>query len=238
MRALDRLIGVLEAVAAGRGPVTASSVATTVDLSLSTASRLLRLLADEGLLSRAGQNGTYVLGSRLLLIVGSAMDQTQLLEAALPAMETLRDKTGETVSLHIRSGDQRVCIAEVQSRHAVRRVVPPGFTVSLHRGATGEVLLAATPVDARERYLSQLEMADADLKALRSRLNNITRAGWAIAIDALEVGLSGMAAPVRRDGRAVASLSISGPSNRWTRTAMRAHVGDVVSVARQISMSR
>ena len=60
-------------------------------------------------------------------------------------MEELRDLTQETVSLHIRQRDLRVCIAQVESRRQVRRVVPVGYEVGINVGATGEVLLAGFP---------------------------------------------------------------------------------------------
>src|SRR5215470_8104426 len=148
MRALERLVAVLETVAAGRGPVSPSAVAGKIGLSLSTTSRLMGELAQEGMLELADGRGRYVLGPRLISLAHAALDGRDLAEVATPLLRDLRELTGETVALHVRRNGDRVCIANAESRHQVRRVVPVGATVPLHTGATGEVLLAfASPAD-------------------------------------------------------------------------------------------
>ena len=145
MRALERLIAILEAVADDSVAATTTAISTRVGLSLSTTSRLVKELEQEGLIERSYENGPFTLGGRFLALARSAIQPASLLNAALPVMEELRDLTQETVSLHIRQRDVRVCIAQVESRRQVRRVVPVGYEVGINVGATGEVLLAGFP---------------------------------------------------------------------------------------------
>lgn len=236
MRALDRVIAILEAVAAGGGPVSTAAVASQVGVSLSTVSRLMRELAEQGLLDREGPSGTYMLGDRLMALVRTATEPSDLLRIALPVMASLRDKTQETISLHVRSGDSRVCIAEVQSLKPVRRVVPLGLVLPLHFGATGEVLLAGLPPAVIRDYLTRVKLPAHESKALRSRLDECRKNGWSMAIDSWAEGLAGIAAQVRSGDTAFASLAVSGPSFRWTASAMNQHREAVVAAARSISV--
>lgn len=234
MRALDRVIAILEAVAAGGGSTKPAQAATRAGLSLSTVARVMREMSDTGLLERT-EHGAYVLGRRLIAIARVAADQNPLIAVALPEMESLRDTTGETVSLHIQAGDHRVCIAEVQSQAPVRRVVPVGMTLPLHLGATGNVILAHTSPAFQDAYVRSAGLGQTDARALRARLESIKAIGWASAVDAWADGVSGIAAPIFDHGVLVAALSASGPSSRWTEAAMQSHVGDTVEATRRIS---
>ena len=46
-------------------------------------------------------------------------------------MRALVEETSETVTLHTRSGGDRVCVAVVEGTHDVRRVIPEGQLLPL-----------------------------------------------------------------------------------------------------------
>ena len=49
-----------------------------------------------------------------------------LAEAARPVLVELRDETGESVQLYVRSGDERLCVVSLESPHSLRWIVPVG----------------------------------------------------------------------------------------------------------------
>ena len=236
MRALERLIAILEAVADQPSDATTTSIASRVGLSLSTTSRLVRELEQQSLIERTYEGGPYTLGRRFLALARSAIQPASLINAALPVMEDLRDSTEETVSLHVRQRDLRVCIAQAESRRQVRRVVPVGFEVGINVGATGEVLLAGFPAPDLAAYVESLGLSQTDRAGLDVRLEQIRRDGWALTVDQVEQGLSGLAVAVNAGDDTIAALSISGPSARWTVSVMRATVPEVLEGARRISL--
>jgi DNA-binding IclR family transcriptional regulator len=235
MRALDRVVSILEAVADGGAPVTPTIVASRVGLSLSTVSRLMRQMADQGLLDREVDGSAYRVGVRLLRIAESSLQPDDLVEAALPEMRHLRDLMGETVTLFVARGNMRICLAQIQSHQPIRRVVPVGFTAPLHAGATGEVLLACLPRTERDRYLADLQMSSAELNALRARLATIAETGYAVTAKGWIEDVTALAAPIRGDRGTLASLSVAGPSYRFTQETIEAHRGEVVAAAERIS---
>ncbi|MGA2513582.1 MAG: IclR family transcriptional regulator [Candidatus Limnocylindrales bacterium] len=221
MRSLERMVAILEAVAASREPLSVKRLAALVGLSTSTTWRIANELAAQGLLEQPSDRGGYRLGGRLLSIASTSSAQYEVLGVALSEMEALRDETGETVALHVRSVDRRICIAEVQSRQAVRRVVPIGLSLPLHVGATGLALVSALPEAERESYLSGLTLSASEDRALRANLKEVVARGWAYESNTWAKEVAGWAVPIQSAGELRAALSVSGPYLRWTQSAMR-----------------
>jgi DNA-binding IclR family transcriptional regulator len=58
----------------------------------------------------------------------------------MPHLETLRDATGESVQLFVREGNQRRCIAGLESLYGLRTIVRVGSVLALDAGSAGAVL--------------------------------------------------------------------------------------------------
>lgn len=238
MQALDRVTAILEAVAASRPPPTARQVADRTGLSLSTASRLLLQMADRGLVHRAARDRSYTLGPRLLAIVRAGAGAYDFTASARDVMEQVRDATGETVSLHIRRGGERVCLQVVESQEAVRRVVPVGMALPLLHTATGEVLLAGAPPAERKLYVAALGLRSQEEQALLDRLDRIRMQGWTLVVNGAIHGVVGLSAAVRHAQETVAALSVSGPADRFTRDRALHHVDTLLAAADGLAQQR
>jgi len=126
---LDKAITVLDAVE--QGPLTLAGLVDATGLSRATAHRLAVALEVHRLLGRDGA-GRFTLGARL-----TSVDLPAL---ARPALEALRDTTGESAQLYVRRGDRRLCVASLESPHGLRTIVPIGMALPLHVGSAGKVL--------------------------------------------------------------------------------------------------
>ena len=80
--------------------------------------------------------GTARAGSAL----GPRLTGRELPVLARPALERLRDATGESVQLYVRRGDRRLCVASLESPHGLRTIVPVGASLPLDVGSAGKVL--------------------------------------------------------------------------------------------------
>lgn len=120
-------------------------------LSRATAHRLAVALEAHGLVARDG-DGHFALGPRLT--------GRSLAVAALPALEALRDRTGESVQLYVRRGDQRVCLVSLESPHSLRTIVPVGAALPMAKGSAGRALAGgvewAESVEERERGVASV----------------------------------------------------------------------------------
>ena len=186
--------------AVGSGPLTLAGLVEATGLSRATAHRLAVALEVHGLLGRDGA-GRFTPGPRL-----TSMDLAAL---ARPALETLRDTTGESVQLYVRRGEHRLCVASLESAQGLRTIVPIGMALPLNVGSAGKVL--------RDRP-------------------DIGEGGWAASVEERERGVASVSAPVRDgEGGIVAAVSVSGPIERTTRAPGRRYAGAVLEAAAAIA---
>lgn len=238
MRSLERLLSILEAVQEAEYSATPTVVAAETGLSVSTASRLMRQLLEEGLLERARGDNSYVLGSRLLNLARGSSSPGGLAESATPYLYKLRDLTEETVSLHVRRGDSRVCIAGAESTQMIRRVVAIGVPVPLHRGAPGAVLAVDIEPEESEQYAERANLSRADARLFKAFLRQARESQYVIDEELVIPGISGVAVPVLdRDGQVQAALAVSGPSSRWGKAQMERRLADIRATATAIGQS-
>lgn len=237
LRSLQRLSDILDCVAGSRLGVAPSTVADVCDLPLSTAARIMQSMTEYALLVRDAQTGIYRLGPKIASMARASLLQTAPSEAAYSYMVKLRDMTNETVSLHLRTGSSRTCISEVQSNLPVRRVVPVGFSVPLHLGATGISLLSAMGPREQMEYLDSVRGVE-DVASIRKRISIAEADGFAMAVDSWQIGLAGISFPIRTPNRQGASmaLTVSGPSNRLTEVVMTAFADSVGKVAEEVAL--
>jgi len=209
----------------------------------STVSRLLATLERHGLVARNPQSDKFGLGLALISLAGAALQRIDLRTVARGPLERLAEQTRETVNLAILDGDQVVNIDKIASPHYIRDIGWIGRRSPLHCTATGKALVAHLPPAARrtllgarlKRYTAQTVC---DWNALEAELAEVRRLGYAVGREELEPGLVAVAAPIQDlGGRVTATVSVSGPSFRMTRTALAAHARQVMAAAAAISQA-
>ena len=191
---LDKAFAVVDALE--REPLSLAGLVAATGLSRPTAYRLAVALEAHGMVRR-DEEGRFSLGPRLR--------GPSLAALARPAMERLRDETGESVQLYVRRGDRRHCVASLESPHGLRTIVAVGASLPLDVGSAGKVLRG-------------------DVEVLRR--------GWAQSVEEREPGVASVSAPVHdARGEVVAAVSVSGPIGRTTRSPGRRYAMAVVAAA-------
>src|SRR5919106_5000885 len=125
MRANDRLLRILGALAERPRPLTLTELARRVELPKPTALRFLRWLEPEGWVVR-GTDDRYTLGPAILALAGRYVSSDPVLLTAAPLMEELRDELGETISLSRIMGTARTCVQEFPSLESLRLEIGGG----------------------------------------------------------------------------------------------------------------
>jgi DNA-binding IclR family transcriptional regulator len=180
-------------------------------------------MVDHRLVDRI-EPGTYRLGIRLLELGSLVRSRISVRQEALPYMQALHEVLGETVNLSVRHDDEVVYIERTSDSNAMMRVVQIiGARAPLHITAVGKLFLAAESTDRSAEYVrrtglprfTENTLTDAD--NLGKELEKIRRQGYAFDNEEAEKGVSCIGAGIYNDeGRIVAGLSVSAPSDRVT----------------------
>jgi IclR family transcriptional regulator, acetate operon repressor len=194
---VNRAAQLLTLVLESETPRALTDLADDAALPKSTASRLLGALEREGLIQQRGLRGSFEPGP----VLRRYAHRGQLVELAQPHLELLSEASGETINLAVPGPLGVEHLSQVESRHFLGTGQWVGRRVPYHNTAVGKVFLA----------FGTATIADAD--RLAEEVAAVRRDGYAVAVDELEVGLTGLAAPVL-DG--IAALAISGPTLRLT----------------------
>jgi DNA-binding IclR family transcriptional regulator len=218
-QAVDRAAALLALVVESGEPRTFTSLVDELGLAKSTTSRLLHAL-ERNRLVRRDRAGLFRAGP-LFAVYAAQHDTSQdVLDVAQPTLDEIGERTGETVNLAVPRGDEVVQVAQVDSSYLLGLTNWLDVTVPAHCSALGKIFYAYQAMTLPESELAlpprgrPLSRADLD-----TDLAETARRGWAMTWEELEEGLVAVAAPVHaRDGAVVAAVSVSGPTNRITKS--------------------
>ena len=198
-------------------PATAPQVAAALHVHPGTARRLLNQLVTDGWLSRFGEHRRrYAPTMRIVAMAAQLADRDPLTRAARPVVTQLHAETGVAAHLCIPSYRSVLCLVhragDVDARPQLRELVPA------HAAAAGKAMLAyrdawrgSLGAQALPALTGNTLIRAADLE--RDAADTRAR-GYAVDDEELELGMRGIAAPVRgRDGTIVAGLALSGPND-------------------------
>lgn len=224
IQVIERMMSLLDALAQHSAPVNLKQLAIQTRLHPSTAHRILGVMVDNRLVDRI-EPGTYRLGIRLLELGSLVKSRISVRQEALPHMQTLQQQLGETVNLSVRHDDEVVYVERTAARSSMMRVVQIiGARAPLHITAVGKVFLAADEAENVADYVKRTGLrrfTDNTLtnpQSLSRELDTIRHQGYAYDNEEAEKGVSCIGAGIYNDeGRLVAGLSVSAPSDRLNR---------------------
>ncbi len=213
---IDRGAQLLALVLASEAPRALGDLAADAGLPKSTASRLLGALERNGLVEQEGMRGAFRAGPVLARFAGGGLSAHRLIEVSERPMTALAEATGETINVAVAAPGGVEHLAQVDSSHFLGTSHWVGRRVPYHCSANGKVLLAFSAAGADAGDLEpRTSRTITEPALLAAELESVRREGYATAVDELELGLSAVAAPVLDEsGRAIAALSVSGPTLR------------------------
>ena len=234
VRSVRRALDILGLLNEDRPVITLREITDATGLAKTTALRLVQTLEESGLLwsDPAG----YTAGPGLWRWAYLARSQWEVPRETRKVMRDLADRLGETVNLFVARDVSRVCVAHEESPHPLRHVVDVGDEQPLWAGASSKVLLR----DASEARLGRVAAAsphgEAYADRLRAKARDAAQRGYAVSSSEWDEGLTAVAVPVTsRSGAVVASLSLSGPSQRFPYEAVERFAADLSDAAALIS---
>ena len=221
--------------------LTLNEAARRTGIPKSTAFRILATLLHLGVAVRDAEQKTYRLGRMLGELTRESATTETLRRIALPHMLKLRNAFGETVNLGELHHDTIVYVEVVPSEYALRLSERPGATVGALSTALGRCILAfSTPALYKSLIHSQklpalTPFTITEPAKLIRELEKVKKQGFAIEHEESALQATCVGVPILNgEGRAIAAISISGPTHRFRPAQDETIPASLVATAQKI----
>lgn len=214
-RSVSRVLAILMSYIPDNGQKSINEISRELDLPLSTASRLVRLLEGQSFLEKDPWSNRYSLG-RSVFDLGQAITaslKTRLVAIAKPYINELKDSLGLNVSLEILLGDSTVLAYTAFGSHQHSYGPTVGQRMPVHIAAGAKAILAFSSPEFIDNALSG-ELVKltpntiTDAEILKKKLVQFKRNGVAFDFGEGTLDLHSLAAPVfNYEKRPVAAIA-------------------------------
>lgn len=222
---LERGLSVLRAFDEQHPEMRLSEVAVKTGLSPAVARRCLNTLVALGYIGQHGRN--FLLRPEVLSFGSAFLASMNIEQACTPALQVLRDDTGDSASMSVLSGREILYIAHVSTNRHIRLGANVGTRFPVHATSMGAAIMAFRPEVEREAFLSNApferytEKTLTDASTLRARLSQVRTQGVASALDELDYGIVSVAVPLFDAHRqVVAAINCSTTTSRISQEEM------------------
>ena len=243
VQAVRRALDLLIALARTGGEASLTELRQRTGLNKSTAYQLLAALRARGFVDQNSETRHYRLGPTVLEVAASFLDESDLITKAQPVLKQIRDRTGETATLHLLVGDQRVTVAKAESPNTLRRAAALGEVAPLLRGSAGKSILAFMGPRRIQSIISRAQrsgsLKKSETQFFLKKLESIQAKGFWINRGEHAPEGFGVGVPLfGSGGEVIGSLALSGPLQRLTAPLRDLAVELLTDAARRIGAPR
>ncbi|WP_226579163.1 IclR family transcriptional regulator [Acuticoccus sediminis] len=219
---LLRGLRVLEILAENGAPMTLSEIARELEVSRSSAFRLVYTLRQMNCLKDGEQKNTFTLGARVLNLGFAYLNQQSITTIARPYLSALRDEVGISTHLSVLEGHDVLYLSSHQARTGYVSNLTTGTRRRAHASTIGWVLLGDLSAEEMEAFCKgvdwtpETEHTPRNCAELAARVGQARADGYVFSHGLGRTGGSSLAVPVRNNlGRIVACVNISGPDGAF-----------------------
>jgi IclR family transcriptional regulator, pca regulon regulatory protein len=205
--------------------LTVSEVAEKTGLARAVVRRFLYTLVELGYVITDGKY--FRLTARILDLGYAYLSSFPLPKIAERFLEQVTQETKESSSASVLEGFDIVYVARVQTRRIMSISLSVGSRLPAFCTSMGRVLLAQLSEQMLERYLQSAtfskftERTVCNPDELRKEIRSVSKQGYALVDQELELGLRSLAVPVFAGrSRTVAAVNVSTQAARTSKAAM------------------
>jgi DNA-binding IclR family transcriptional regulator len=238
-RAILRVVQVLAALAAHPRGRTLAQLCEALQVPKTTLFNMLRVLQGARYVENDG--GAWRLGPQAVSLAGMITDSSRRAfpDCALPLLQALSRRTGETVFLAELSADKRdsVYIAAVETDNWLRFSVKVGTQRPAYATGSGHAMLAFLPRHELDAALAGVRFDPVtsrtvtSKRALATALAQVRRTSVSVVDSGTVAGVTSVAAPIfGAQGAVLAAVIAGGPSDRMAR-----RLGDIQQAVKAVA---
>jgi DNA-binding IclR family transcriptional regulator len=200
---------------------TLSEISGKFNLNSATCANIIKTLVDRKYVDKLDKKKGYTLGAKAYGLTGNENYKKDLTEAAADELNALTKKVKENSLLAVLEKDMRRVLLRVTSTQPIQASTAPEKRA--YDSASGRVLIAMLHDQALQKFIKQYglpkkgEWVEAkDEKSFLEQVSRIRETGYATQLTKEKI--LGLAVPVYRDEKVVASISIYMPQFRYNKS--------------------
>jgi DNA-binding IclR family transcriptional regulator len=239
IQVIGRALDILELIAAD--PETAKplgDIADTIGLNHGTCANILKTLVTRHYVEKVNGKKGYKLGMMAFRLAGKKDYRNDLVDAAKEEMKKLTRNFNENTLLSVLVENDRIAILQVNSANQLQVITPTrkeAYTTS-----TGRLLIAMLTDNELENFIHKYglpKMASSDKMMSEANfykeVKKTRKLGYVTHLPSDEI--LGIAVPVYRDGKVIASLSMYLPAFRVKEKLKKEMIGQLKLSAESIT---
>jgi len=216
IQVITRAAAILRALKEQNSGMSLGQIAERLDLPRSTVQRIVSALEVERLIMSSANGGGIRLGPELLSL--GIATRFSIVERCRPYLETIMQRTGETVDLAILRGRRMVFLDQVQGSGRLRTISSVGEEFPITTTANGRACLALLERDDAKKFARQ-EWAEFGIKnkwqALSKQLDEIEQSHLAYDLNDHTTGISAIGFAFYDSVQDLHAISVPIPSSRY-----------------------
>jgi IclR family pca regulon transcriptional regulator len=242
-QSLAKALSVFRAFSSRNRTMTLAEIATSADITRSSAQRIVFTLERLGYIRKHPRTRRFQLTPRTVFLGSGYLEADQLIDYANPFLASLGTTSGETVALTEPDGTDMVYVARFPSHKHITIHVTLGNRIPMYCTASGRAYLSGRPPHEAHQLLDDSSRVPhtprtcTDLATLVEHVQHARTRGHAYNNEEFYIGDVGIAAPIlNSSGQSIAAVHIEAPRSRWTfDDAMQKLSPLVIECARSIS---
>jgi DNA-binding IclR family transcriptional regulator len=220
IQVIHRAMDILELITEDRSRLyTLNEISTRLNLNKATCANIIKTLVSRGYLEQEGRMTGYRLGSSSYFLTGNYSHKQELLAAAMEPMNQISNSINEGCILSVLNDDKRIVLHEIKTVHELQVVNKKEKVAYLT--STGRMILACLEKKEVKEFIHKFGLPTTEAWAgiqdeddLMTELNKIRKKHLAVQISSAQI--VGLAVPIFKDKKIIASLGVYLPKTRYT----------------------
>lgn len=220
IQVINRALDILELISSDRSKLyTLSEISSQLNLNNGTCANIIKTLVSRGYIEQEGRKTGYRLGSMSYMLTGNYSNKQELLSAATEYINQLSLKLNESCILSVLKENTRIVLYETKTTHELQVINKKEKEV--YRTSTGRMILACLDEKEQKEFIHKYGLPSPEIwhgiedeDDLMMELNKIRKKQLAIQISQAQI--VGLAIPIFKGFKIVASLGVYLPQSRYT----------------------
>jgi len=244
IKSIEKALDLLELLSDKEKEMSITEISKELHMGISTVHRILTTLKCRDYIVQNRQTSKYMLGAKLFTLGYKVQNRKKLIKVAMPFLQELSKYTNETINFAILEDREVICLYKIESKEMLRAGIDLGTKIPAHCTSLGKVLLAFLPENEfmmlysnnNEKLPTFTPNTISSVEELRKYLKKIKKQGYAIDEEEFKTGVNCLGVPIiNNEGRAIASISISGPIPRFNLSKIKKVKSTLIALSQDIS---